>query len=74
MRRLELALLLALGAAFVLSGCALAGGDLQVGLSGLNLALLLTALNVINLLNDIRNELRRLSACTGTPTESSARA
>lgn len=73
MNRLEIALLLCLFAAFILSGCGFAVGDLQLGLSGLNLALLLGVMNIINFLMEIRNELRRLSSCVGTPTKSSAR-
>lgn len=54
MKRLDLALILSLFAAFVLSACSIASGDLQLGLSCLNLELLIVALNIINLLIEIR--------------------
>ena len=59
MTRLEVTLLLSLFGAFVFSFCGFASGDSNVGWCGLSLILLLGTMNVINLLLEIRNDLRR---------------
>ena len=59
MKNLDLMLLLSLFAAFLLSAGSFVRGDLETGLCGLSLAILLTAMNAVNFLIDIRNELRR---------------
>ncbi|MBR1646166.1 MAG: hypothetical protein IJ685_05235 [Selenomonadaceae bacterium] len=59
MKNLDLMLLLSLFAAFLLSTGSFVRGDLETGLCGLSLAILLTAMNTVNFLIDIRNELRR---------------
>lgn len=59
MTRLEVALLLSLFGAFVLSFCGFASGDSSVGWSGLCFMLLLGTMNVINLLLEIRNQIGR---------------
>lgn len=59
MKRLDLVLFLSLLAAFLLSVGGFTSGDLSAGWCGLSLAILLGTINVINLLIDVRNELRR---------------
>lgn len=59
MKHLDLALLLSLFAAFLLSVIGFFRGDLSAGLCGLSLMVLLAAMNSVNLLIDIRNALRR---------------
>lgn len=59
MTKLEVALLLCLFGAFVLSCCGFASGDDKAGCCGLCLMLLLGAMNVINLLLEIRNRIGR---------------
>lgn len=59
MKHLDLALLLSLFAAFLLSAISFFRGDLSAGLCGLSLMVLLAAMNSVNLLIDIRNALRR---------------
>ncbi|MBR4382221.1 MAG: hypothetical protein IKP64_01560 [Selenomonadaceae bacterium] len=59
MKNLDLILLFSLFAAFLLSAIGFARGDLNTGLCGLSLAILLAAMNAVNFLIDIRNELRR---------------
>ncbi|MBR2520454.1 MAG: hypothetical protein IKE46_11845 [Selenomonadaceae bacterium] len=59
MKHLDLFLLLSLFAAFILSSLEFASGDLNTGLCGLSLTVLLAAMNAVNFLIDIRNELRR---------------
>lgn len=59
MKRLELALLLSLFGAFVLSFCGFASGSDELGWCGLCLLLLLGQMNVINLLLEIRDRIGR---------------
>ena len=59
MKNLDLILLFSLFAAFLLSAGSFVYGDLNTGWCGLSLAILLAAMNVVNVLIDIRNELRR---------------
>ena len=59
MKRLDLTLILSLFAAFVLSVGGFIIGDATAGWCGFALILLSAAINIINLLADIRNELRR---------------
>ncbi len=59
MRHLDLLLLFGLFAAFLLSAGSFVYGDLNAGWCGLSLAILIGAMNVVNVLIDIRNELRR---------------
>ncbi|MBR1804852.1 MAG: hypothetical protein IJ774_00540 [Selenomonadaceae bacterium] len=59
MARLDLVLIFGLFAAFVLSICGFQSDDLTLGWCMLCVTILFAALNVINLLIDIRSELRR---------------
>ena len=59
MKNFDLALLLSLFGAFLLSVSGFTCDDLNAGLCGLSLAILLAAMNAVNFLIDIRNELRR---------------
>lgn len=59
MRNLDLLLLFGLFAAFLLSAGSFLRGDLNTGWFGLSLAILIGAMNAVNVLFDIRNELRR---------------
>lgn len=59
MKNLDLTLLLSLFAAFLLSIIGFMSGDLNAGYCAFCLMILLIAMNVINLLIDVRNEVRR---------------
>lgn len=59
MQSLDFLLLSGLFGAFLLSVCGFTCGDSTAGWCGLSLMLLLAAMNIINLLLDIRTELRR---------------
>ena len=59
MKKLDLGLLMTLFASFLLSMLGFTGGDMNAGFCGLSLTFLLGVMNVVNLLIDIRNELRR---------------
>lgn len=59
MQRLDLTLIFALFAAFLLSVGGFISGDLTAGWCGISLVLLFGVMNVINLLHDIRETLRR---------------
>lgn len=59
MKHLDVTLLLSLLGAFVLSCCGFTSGDDKAGLCGLCLMFLLGAMNIVNLLLEIRNSLGR---------------
>ena len=59
MKRLDLTLILSLFTGFLLSVGGFISGDATAGWCGFALILLFAAMNIINLLADIRNELRR---------------
>ena len=59
MQRLDLTLIFTLFAAFLLSVGGFISGDATAGWCGISLLILFGAMNVINLLYDIREDLRR---------------